>query len=247
MSHFQGYSSSHLSPDKPAEYESLYASDSWHKYLWSWEQHILDRILTEHYGGTPIKLLDFACGTGRITGFLENRVKEATGVDVSEAMLNTARQKLKRTRLIKADLLNERQPLGRERFNLITAFRFFVNAEPKLREGAIAALARFLTDDGQLVFNNHQNFLSPAMLYSRVASGLRGRTPLTTMTYSQCSRLVGYAGLRIVRVYSVGFLHLPKLNVPPSVHRLFDFAASSSSFLGRFSECPIFVCRANDS
>jgi len=238
-----GYSRSHLAAEKPAGYEALYATDAWHKRLWSSEQRVLDRILTENYRGKPVKLLDFACGTGRITSFLEDKVHEATGVDVSEPMLAVARDKLKRTRLLRADL-TQNNPFGQETFNLITAFRFFVNAEPKLRTAAIKVLSSLLSEDGLLVFNNHQNLLSLSMLCGRLADKARRRTPRNMMTLSLCRALAAEAGLNVVRVYSVGFLHLPKFCLPALACRLLDDWAGRSNFLGSFSECPVMVCRA---
>ena len=124
------YSDSHTKPGKGREYDEYYGSDPWARYLWSREQEVLAQALAEFLGARSVRALDFACGTGRICSFLETRVASCSGVDVSEAMLAEARAKLKRTTLHRANLMEASPPFEKESFDLITAFRFFVNAEP---------------------------------------------------------------------------------------------------------------------
>ena len=60
------YVDSHKAPGKGAFYDEYYATEPVLQYLWEKEQEVLVGILAEFYAGTPIDLLDFACGTGRI-------------------------------------------------------------------------------------------------------------------------------------------------------------------------------------
>jgi predicted TPR repeat methyltransferase len=78
------YLDSHKAPGKGRPYDSDYATDPLLRYLWQEEQAVLDRILADYYASTPVDLLDFACGTGRVAGALEDRVRSVTGIDVSE-------------------------------------------------------------------------------------------------------------------------------------------------------------------
>jgi predicted TPR repeat methyltransferase len=188
-------------------------------------------------------LLDFACGTGRITSFLEDCVTTSTGVDISGSMLAVAGQKLKRTEIIEADITAGNIFKSRQ-FNLITAFRFFLNAEPELRSTAIEALADLLTEDGCLVFNNHHNLGSPwiKMLYVRH----RQKNPEGTfnvMSIEQMKDLAESAGLEIIELYPVGFFHPPKVPVSFRLNRAIDHVARRFKCLSRFSENPIVVCR----
>ncbi len=205
------YRESHKYAAKGAEYEAYYQNKAWQRFLWSREQEIILRILEKYFAGRDIHLLDFACGTGRITEFLENRVKTSTGVDVSGSMLTIAREKLKRTEIIEADITT-RNVLKPRKFNLITAFRFFLNAEPELRFAAIKALAELLDEDGYLVFNNHQNSGSP-WIKLRYAH-YRKKNPEGTfnvMSIEQMKKLAEGAGLEIVEIYPVGFFNPPKI------------------------------------
>lgn len=237
------YKESHKYEGKGDEYEAYYRTEVWEKFLWSREQEIILRILDKYFAGKEIHLLDFACGTGRIAGLLENRVKTSTGLDVSGSMLAIARDKLKRTEIIEADITTE-NVLKRRKFNLITAFRFFLNAEPELRSSAIRALVKLLDEDGYFVFNNHHSLGSPwiKLLYAR---HLRKNPEGTfnAMSIEQMKDLVEDVGLEIVEIYPAGFFHPPKVPVSYWLNRAIDNLACGLMFLNRFSESPVAVCR----
>jgi len=243
MSQQYSYRDSHKYAGKGTEYESYYEKQSWQRFLWSRERRIILRILEKYYTGRDIHLLDFACGTGRITHLLEQRVKTSTGVDVSGSMLAIAREKLKRTELIEADITNNNILEGRK-FNLITAFRFFVNAEPELRTAAIKSLTKFLSEDGYFVFNNHQSYESPwnKILHKRHER----KNPdgiFNVMTIDEMERLVEGAGMEIVEIYPVGFFHPPKIAVPQILTKTIENICCKFKGLTRLSESPIAVCK----
>ena len=220
------YRESHKYRGKGDEYEAYYTGDAWENFLWSHEQEIILRILDKYLAGREIHLLDFACGTGRITSLLESKVKTSTGVDVSGSMLAIARRKLKRTEIIEADITAENILKGRN-FNLITAFRFFLNAEPELRSLAIKALVELLDEDGYLVFNNHHSLGSPwiRLLYARHLS----KNPegiFNVMSMNEMENLAEGVGLEMVEIYPAGFFHPPKVPVSYRLNRAIDNLAS---------------------
>jgi SAM-dependent methyltransferase len=189
-----------------AEYHETFSPDvnPYRAMVWRLEQLVLDRILRNRFAGEQITHLDFACGTGRILEYLAPRVTSSVGIDVSTSMLEVAKKVAPAAELIEADL-TERDVLGGRRFNLITAFRFFPNAEPELRQSVFSVLAGHLTPDGALVFNNHKNRDS---LRARILR-LRGRAQITgTMTHQEVVGLLSGAGLRIQDVIPVASLPL---------------------------------------
>ena len=237
------YKESHKYEAKGDEYEAYYQNKAWQKFLWSREQVIILKILEKYFAGRDVHLLDFACGTGRITQFLENRVKTSTGVDVSSSMLTVAKEKLKRTELIKADITAE-NVLKPRKFNLITAFRFFLNAEPELRSAAIKAIVELLDEDGYIVFNNHQNSGSPwiRLRYTHYQK----KNPqgiFNVMSIEQMKNVSKEAGLEIIEIYPAGFFNPPKISVPDCINRVIDRVAGKFNFLNRFSESLIAICR----
>jgi len=237
------YRESHKYKEKGAEYEAYYQNKKWQRFLWSREQEILVKIIEKYFVSKQVNLLDFACGTGRIAEFLENRVKTSTSVDVSASMLAVAKEKLKRTEIIEADITAE-NILKPRKFNLITAFRFFLNAELELRSAAIKAIVELLDDDGYLVFNNHQNSGSP-WIRLRYAH-YRKKNPegiYNVMSIEQMKNLVEEAGLETIEIYPIGFFHPPKIPVSFRLSHAIDGAASIFRFMNKLSENLIAVCR----
>ncbi len=241
---FRTYRDSHRSEGKGAAYDQRYAENDRRRLFWALEQRVLEAILQARFRDQQIHLLDFACGTGRLTRFLEEQVTTSTGVDVSTSMLEVARKKVKRTRLIQADLTMH-NVLGSRRFNLITAFRFFLNAEPELRKQVIGVLASLLGPAGYLVFNNHRNLSAPWSVASHIRNRRNSRAPLHRfMSLHDMRSLAAGAGLKVVEVCHVGVVPPPFYGILPLswIWRAED-RAMRYRLLMPFSEELIAVCQ----
>lgn len=182
---------------KGADYQQRFHSCPFRRITWQWEQQLLQELAA----ALPQRraYLDFACGTGRVLALLEPRFERAFGVDVSPSMLAEA-QKHCRSPLLQLDLTQAEPQLPA--FDLITAFRFFPNAEPALRLAAMRALARRLAPGGRLLFNNHQ---VDGSLTGRLRRLRRGAM-LPWMPASDAERLCAEAGLRIAARHHFGVL-----------------------------------------
>jgi SAM-dependent methyltransferase len=190
-------------------YDNLYHGDTGAAWAWKQEQSVLDEILPRYFSGRrPARYLDFACGTGRIASFLESRVEESVGVDVSPAMLAVAREKLSRTELVCADITRDDALPGP--FDLITAFRFALNRDPLVRERAFAALAARLGPGGILIFNVHGNSRSLGY-FSYLRARYRQRRDVQVLSQREVERLLKSAGLEIYERRGFGLL-LPRLS-----------------------------------
>ncbi len=204
---------------KAREYETVHiAHGSYSDLLWEIEKQQLTAVLDELRRTHPrIDLLDFAVGTGRIIGFLESRVDAATGIDVSAAMVELAAGKLTGARMICKDITAAGDEIEGA-YDLITAFRFALNAEPSLCLAAMKALAARLRDETSvLVFNNHGNPFShklPLWPYHAVRRLGRGYvTEGNYMTTRRARKLAAAAGLCIERVLGCGLLSAKSLRV----------------------------------
>ncbi len=119
-------------------------------------------VVVERIEGTPSRILDAGCGSGRVTELLLERFPSAhvVAVDGSEAMVSQARTRLKgRAEVLHRDLL---QPLGIDPVDAIFSNAVFhwIDDHPKL----FANLASVLRPGGQLVaqwggFGNIENML----------------------------------------------------------------------------------------
>jgi SAM-dependent methyltransferase len=241
------YRESHQAQEKGRSYESDFEELKYRRYMWSWEQQVLGDILERFFSaGQRIRYLDFACGTGRITRFLEGRVAISYGVDVSDSMLDVARRTLVKTKLIKADI-TESDPLAGETFDLITAFRFFLNAQEELREKVMMALAKRLDRRGSLVLNVHMNHSCVLARLVRTKRRLLRRDPyaLTTLSTERIGQLADRCGLRIVRTYHRGVVPIVNENTPIPlwmIHPLESFASRVPA-MRSWARYVVYVCQ----
>ena len=147
------------------------------------------------------KHLDFASGTGRIVKFLEKNNEEQYLLDSSKKMLNHAKKILN---LSKSTFINDdftKISLDKK-FDLITAFRFFPNAEIFLRKKAMKFISEHLNKNGLLIINNHLNFWSIPLIFSRLTFRSNG----FGMCHQEIVELVKINNLKIYKYKSIGLL-----------------------------------------
>ncbi len=234
------YRYSHMSPGKGESYHRQFSENSYRSVVWELEKCVLDQILQEFLPGRDIRHLDFACGTGRIIAHFEDRAGVSVGIDLSPTMLAMAQRHVKRSQLIEADITRH-DVLGGRMFDLITAFRFFPNAQPELRNEALQALDRHLAEDGCLVFNNHRNLSS---LRNRLARVCR-RGGHEGMAMTEVEKLVLSGGLQIVRTYHLCVLPASEERplLPQRVLRPIESMLSCCPLLRSLGDNLIYVCK----
>ena len=243
------YRGSHL--QKGAEYRHSFSSQPHLAMTWRLERKLLSRIVRERYPNGVATHLDFACGTGRILGFLSPSTRSSTGVDLSASMLQVARETLPGVEIIEADLTRD-DHLGCREFDLITAFRFFPNAEPDLRRDALAAIARHLKPSGILIFNNHRNrnSLTRRMV---VAKGRVTRAPRANadwgMTREEAYELIQEGGMEVEREYALSVLPLSDRHMlrPTGVTETVEALLTRIALFTPLAQNLIYVCRKVDT
>lgn len=235
-----GYTESHKA--KGRDYHDSFTPEvNPHRAMvWRLEQRALDGIVRDHVPPGKVAHLDFACGTGRVLGLFRNRFTSATGVDVAPSMMAVAREVAPEAELIEADL-TQQDALGDRQFELITAFRFFPNAEPELRQSVLRVLARHLSPRGVLVFNNHKNRNS---LPGRVSRGLGRAAPGPTMIDSEVRALIADAGLRVAAVVPLARLPFSENHpiLPIPLLESLERAISGLPGLSGIAQDVIYVC-----
>jgi trans-aconitate methyltransferase len=141
--------------------------------MWLLEQELIRKIFVEL---APTRALDFATGTGRIAAELEQCLPECElhGIDISDDMLAMARSRCQRVAFQAMDGRQALKEFGREAFDAITAFRFFPNADPLLREEVADQIAALTKPGGHVVLNNHRSFWSPSYIALRAIGNSAG-------------------------------------------------------------------------
>ncbi len=167
-------------------------------------------------------------------GFLGKYAQSVTGVDISPSMLEVARERVPKAELICGDLTREPLLTNRQ-FDVISAFRFFPNAEPELRRDAITELVPHLKPTGIMVFNNHRNAGSLFRRTLKLLGRLEPDPPGSRhMSHAEVAQLVADARLRIVREIPLGTLPLEEgyFYGPPAAVEAVERALSSSRSRG---------------
>ena len=150
------------------------------------------------------RYLDFACGTGRIIENLADYFDKAVGVDVSPTMLEEARKKNIKAEFIEADITINPDTAG-SNFDLITAFRFFLNAQETLRLEVIKVLSQKLSQRGVLVFNVHNSRPSFLWLQNKVMNLFRSRK-IPSLSRNDVEKMIARENLYILETHEIGVL-----------------------------------------
>ncbi|WP_161813867.1 class I SAM-dependent DNA methyltransferase [Steroidobacter agaridevorans] len=221
----------------------LFSPGSFDAALWEREQRLLDRILQQHVTGRD-SYLDFACGTGRVLAHVEPHFQTAVGLDISETMLAIAKQRVRAAMLVEGDATRDPLLLGGQKFDFITAFRFFLNAQPSLREEAMSFVASALKNDqSRLLFNVHGNRHSTRALVAAKAHFTREQ--FASMSVRECIDLVERHGLEVVEWYGIGSYDKSLLRLMPL--SAWRWAEQAAALPKRFAVYLYFVCRTRRS
>lgn len=229
-----------------------YAAGSYASCVWAWQRPVLERTIQDfratHPG--PVRLLDFACGTGRVLSALEPLVDQADGVDISASMVAVAQRKCAKSRLLVGDILAQPELLS-GRYDIISCFRFLLNVEPELRRRVLVKLRRLLREpDGRLLVNVHGNARSlrhPAIVWRR----RREKTApsddmLNEMSPAESKALLAECGFTIVRQFGFGVLPPTLYRTPVrGLARTLDQSLTGDHAWNDWSIDMLFLCRPN--
>jgi hypothetical protein len=194
----ESYTESHL--HKGEDYHTSFTMHSGKLLIWELEQEALQDFSKEK--GPFHSHLDFAGGTGRIASALQKQCAVQTILDVSESMLTVAAKYLPTAIIVESDFREAYLEFAQEKAELATAFRFFPNAETKLKEEAMAFLALQVKEGGWLVCNNHRNFWSLPYIIAR----LTFRGGQVGFTNQEMIKLAERHGFCLAKTYSMGVL-----------------------------------------
>ena len=225
--------------------EHIYAPDTHDSILWSVEQRVMDTLVRTHVADSSnAAALDFACGTGRILAYLRPRVRTLVGVNVSEAMLTWARQKVTDAELLCVNICETPEKVPGDK-DLITSFRFMLLAEPALRMACIRQLAGKLKSSGTMILNSHGNKWSYRLLAELRNRVFRPAKPkLPNFTLADMQYLADACGLEIVATTGVGFVPPSLVRILPKKLSLFvERILADRPLIWRFGSNLFFVCR----
>lgn len=200
----RSYRESHLGAGKARSYdEDLWDPTAAKGLDWLIEQRILADIFRTCVPAGPRSVADFACGTGRVLELLSRHFPAPVGIDISPGMLALARDRCPHATVILGDVTTT-PPLAAGPFDLITAFRFFLNAEPSLQAEVLAWMRSSLAPGGLVVVNFHLSPVSLRGAYLRLRMAPAARPVM--MSARQARRLLAAHGFTVRRVVGYSFL-----------------------------------------
>jgi SAM-dependent methyltransferase len=238
------YATSHTATGYGKRYNKNYSAGYYAALFREFELPTLKALWAEL--ATPSSLmLDFACGTGRITSEATPYFGKVVGVDISSEMLKyAASNDLVDYRL--QDIMAE--PLN-EKFDVVTSFRFFLNAEQALRERALEAIRGHLKPGGRLVCNIHMNSSSPLGMFFRLADRVPGLPRHNTLSLEQFSQTLSGAGFAVEKVIWYGVLPRPGHYFNGLMDRIIgpmERLAGRVGLQGRFAQSFMIVASIDD-
>ena len=194
----ESYSKSFQSEETVQKYEEIvYSDDSYDSFIWNIEAHkVVSIFRARARHSDEIVNLDYACGTGRIISLLEKFTKESSGIDVSEQMISVARGKVSKAKLVVGDI-SENEEILEPRYDIITLFRYVLNAEPVSRKIILSRLAaRLDSESGRLIFNGQGNKHSLRHVTLQFCPNSNER--INEMSYGETRELIESCGLEII-------------------------------------------------
>jgi len=230
-----------------------YAPGSYSNWIWELQRPYVQReVEAVRQQRSRIRLLDFACGTGRVLSFVENLAEESIGIDISAEMLRLAAAKCRKSTLIEGNLA-ENLSLVTGPFDVITMFRFILNAGPELSVAILRILhPMLLASHGRLICNVHGNsrslrrFALAAHRSSQASQSAQpGESPpmLEQMSPRQIEDLFRQTGYRIISAYGFGlFPRICYRGAGSSLFKACDRMAAGSTWLKWVSTDLLFVC-----
>ncbi len=191
------YESQFQSDDVAQNYAALYSEhDSSDARIWREQRQILAPLIREMVDDGARDAFDFACGTGRITAFLaDHGLQRVVGFDVSEQMLKIARGQRPDLEFVAANpAAAVPPPAGADRADVVTAFRYFLNADERERTAMMRAMAESCRPDGYLILHNHGHAKSSRTLWLKISR--RPARILSTESIVELAKAHGFFQLR---------------------------------------------------
>ena len=138
-------------------YAGLY--DKTLEFLDSFERNELKRMI---YSAKGKKVLDVGCGTGRLFPEFQKMNFDITGIDVSQKMIDIAKNRCHKAKLLVGDV--ENLPFKDDSFDVVVAS--FVVVHLKYLEKAFSEIYRVLKNGGVFIITNINQKKAPKLKMS---------------------------------------------------------------------------------
>lgn len=238
------YASRFLADGQAAGYDDLYRPGRRDATIWEMQQRVLRSCIQELLAErSDPRVLDFACGTGRVLAEVHRLVPTVEGTDVSPAMVARAKQRVPGATISVGDITDEAL-LQYDAYDMVTAFRFVLNAAPETRRVVLSRLrALLLPRNGWLVVNNHGNIASLRHLALRAR--VRGTGMENELSDRSMRTLLAESGFTVTAVHGFGiFPEVAYRSRFATVARQIDRATAARRWVRPVTIDRLYVARA---
>ena len=130
------------------------------------ETRVLSHVIEDHFvSGSSV--LDIPCGTGRLLHAYRTGGFHVTGCDISEPMLEHARQRFAGEERFRFEVANaECLPYDRNQFDYLVSYRFVLHLPPDIRRKVLTEMVRVTRRT--LAVNFYFDHVTPASLLNRI-------------------------------------------------------------------------------
>jgi SAM-dependent methyltransferase len=253
LDEMEDYRNYYQSKESAIEYDQgAYREGSYETLLWDIEKQILIKHIKALRGKSKnLRYLDFACGTGRVISAIEEFVDESHGIDISQSMLNRAAEKTTHSKLLQGDITNDDKIIN-GKYDIVTTFRFVLNANPDLREVALKILSNNLrSKESWLIFNMHTNKYSYAYisyLKYKIFGQNENQDTKRYMSINDCKKLAKLANLEVVKIRGLGFISSKIFNIlPSSISEFIEKLLAKIPLVNMLGTDLIFFCRRKNN
>jgi SAM-dependent methyltransferase len=191
----------HSTPGYGAVYNASLGSGYWGAHWENLERPALVKELKRCRSQGASTLLDLACGTGRVLSAAQEVFALSVGADASSAMLALAAKEHRRLVLCDSAAL-----AFRNAFDVITAFRFMLNASDDLRLNTLRSIRAVLRDPGWFISNVHVNAHGPSGVAYRAYNQVNRAKTFRTLSVRQYEAILSQSGFFVERTIWLGAL-----------------------------------------
>ena len=175
---------------------------NYQKYKHYFESKILKNIIAQMK--EPIKILDVACGTGRMLPevFMMKKMVKYVGLDTSESMTNILKQKAKKMNIEEDVKINfgdaTKIPFEDNSFDVVYSFHLLWHIPKEEQEKVIKEMIRVCKKEGIILFDS----LNADFIFDKIKkiTGKNGREGIHKLKIKEVKKIIGNKPIKIKKL-----------------------------------------------
>lgn len=228
-------------------YELQYANGGYDHYIWQKEKEWLGLWINNRSDDIANgRVMDYAAGTGRLTGFLNSLgIDDLVGLDQSTAMLNIAKEKYPDLDFFQVSNPSDSPQTG---YTLITSFRLFVNIPRDIRKSVLESMRLILEQDGRVIISVQANADAPSRVIRRLFKAKKHTNDEFNgeLSVDQVHDMLKETGFDVDQYVAVSWVPTKLWALSERLSILIDGICSKLPFMRKYAVHLIYVAKPSD-